>query len=109
MADGIQFNDEQESQFNPARFTIGSTENPSRFSLMYLIQKVGIAHSQTQAQYILLAVGITTIALTAFIIAHNILGVGSDKGKIKYNIPKELISKYPPDIQQKLMAAEQQN
>jgi hypothetical protein len=110
MPDGIQFNDEQDAQFNPARFSQnGSSGEGSRYSLIALVQKMDIVHSESQAQYLLATIGIVCILISGYIFLHNIFGIGNKNTKIHYNIAPELLATYPPDIQRKIKAANSTN
>lgn len=110
MPDGIQFNDEQDVQFNPARFSnSGTSGQDSRFSLTALVQRMGIVHSDYQAQIVLATIGIILILISLFIFLHNVFGIGNKSKKIHYNIAPELLATYPPDIQSKIKAANNTN
>lgn len=106
MSDGIEFNEEHNDPLRPAMATAGGSSFAAEQKgvLFRIVKKFGVT-SDTQAQYILLGFGLACLAISMFIIGYFVFGVGKLQGAVEYNIPDEMMSKFPPDIQKQIIDA----
>jgi hypothetical protein len=105
MAEGIEFNEDPTPVFRPSYGISGSVpQSQTPTSLTGFIQKIGLAENESRAQYILIGIAVACFIVAAYVAIFHIAGVGKANA-IVYDIPEELINKYPPDIQAKIRAS----